>query len=44
MRYEEIDNDASSDGLQCYALKQVNLWQRLGETARNLFTATLGTV
>jgi len=44
MRYEEIEDEASSDGLRCYALKQANLWQRLGETSRNMFTATLGTV
>jgi hypothetical protein len=44
MRYEEIEDEASSDGLRCYALKQANLWQRLGETSRKMFTATLGTV
>jgi len=39
-RYDEIEDEASSDGLRCYALKQANLWERLGETSRNLFTAT----
>lgn len=42
-RYEEIEDEASSDGLRCYALKQANLWQHLEETSRTLFTATLRT-
>lgn len=42
-RFDEVDDEDSSDGLQCYALKQSNIWKRLGEHASKLFTTTLRT-
>ena len=39
-----IEDEASSEGLRCYALKQANLWERLGETSKNLFTTALRTL
>ena len=40
-RYEEIDDEASADGLRCYALKQAHLWENLRHHSRDTFNVSL---
>ena len=40
-RYEEIDDEVSADGLQCYALKQAHLWENLKHHSRDTFNVSL---
>lgn len=40
-RYEEIDDEASADGLQCYALKQAHLWEILKHHCWDTFNVSL---
>ena len=40
-RYEEVDDEDSSDGLRCYALKQAHLWEHLGQYSRDIFNRSL---
>ena len=40
-QYEEIDDEASADGLQCYALKQAHLWENLKHHSRDTFNVSL---
>ena len=43
MWYADINDEESSDGLQCYALKQAPLWKSLGERSRDLFNQSVTT-
>jgi hypothetical protein len=40
-RYEDIDDQESSDGLRYYALKQAHLWKRLGQYSKDTFDVSL---
>jgi hypothetical protein len=40
-RCEDIDDQESSDGLRCYALKQAHLWKRLGQYSKDTFDVSL---
>ena len=42
-RFTDIDDEESSDGLRCYALKQARLWKSLGERSRDLFNRSVAT-